>query len=159
MNKRLFNQVNELNPEKSDKLVDFIWFSIKKKKNILKDVMEIAAQMTMPVIGTLLVKENYLIMAFYYDELMLIYNPNTKKSFKEIYSYNQLDEIGFNIKKVKDGLFFHSYFIEWVHNDLKFSCRGATIKKDVTLGKNNNRVGIKIQEILDKLLDAYPPKK
>ena len=153
MNKHLLKEVNELYPEKSNKLVDFIFFEMNKKKSIGKQFGE--TFLSMNAATTLFVNHKYVMMAFYDDDIMFIYNPNTKDRFKEIYKYDNLNDIEFNIEKVK-ALFGSGFVIKWIFNNDEYSSRFGSIKNDTTFGKKSNRVGVKIQEIFNQILDKYP---
>lgn len=150
MNKHLLKEVNELYPEKSNKLVDFIFFKMNKKKSIGRQLGETLLQSK--ALTTLFVKHKYVMMAFYDDDIMFIYNPNTKDRFKEIYKYDNLNDIEFNIEKVKT-LLGSSFVIKWIFNNDEYSSRFGSIKNDTTFGKKSNRVGVKIQEIFNQILD------
>ena len=152
MNKHLLKEVNELYPEKSNKLVDFIFFEMNKKKSIGKQLGETI--LSMKAATSMFVKHKYVIMAFYDDDVMFIYNPNTKKRFKEIYKYDNLNDIGFNIENNK-ALFGSGYVIKWIFNNDEYSSRFSSIKNETTFGKKSNRVGLKIQEIFNQILDKY----
>ena len=153
MNKRLLNEVNELYPEKSEKLVDFIFFEMIKKKSVARQFGE--ALLKMNASTTLLVKYKYVTLAFYDDDLMLVYNPNTDGRFKNTFKYSNLNDIEFNIVKKKTIFGFYFFVIKWIYNNNEYSAQFHPTKSETTFGKKSNRIGVKVQEIFNKLLEEY----
>mgnify|MGYP006108093023 CR=1 FL=1 len=152
MNKHLLKEVNELCPEKSNKLIDFIFFEMIKKKSVMRQFGD--ALLAMNASTTLLVKHKYVTLAFYDDDLMLVYNPNTNDRFKKTHKYNDLNDIEFNIVR-KKALFGYFFVIKWIYNNNEYSAQFHPTKSDTTFGKKSNRIGVKVQEIFNKLLEKY----
>ena len=152
MNKRLLNEVNELYPQKSDKLVDFIFFEMIKKKSVARQFGDVLLSMNAST--TFLVKHKYVTLAFYDDDLMLVYNPNTDVRFKNTFKYSNLNDIEFNIEK-KKTIFGYFFVIRWIYNNNEYSAQFHPTKSETTFGKKSNRIGVKVQEIFNKLLEKY----
>lgn len=119
-----------------------------KKKSVLRQFGD--SLLTMNASTRLFAIHKYVTLAFYDDDLMLIYNTNDR--FKNIHKYNDLNDIKFNIVR-KKALFGYFFVIKWVYNNNEYSAQFHPTKSDTTFGKKSNRIGVKVQEIFNKFLD------